>query len=63
MQKYTKISGFAKAEMIFILALMSAIAPLSTDMYLPALKNVQESFQTSEFLTQLSIATFLHLLP
>ncbi len=58
MQNYTKIHGFSKFKIIFILALMSAIAPLSTDMYLPALKSVQESFNTSEFLTQLSIATF-----
>lgn len=58
MQNYTKIHGFSKFKSIFILAHMSAIAPLSTDMYLPALKSVQESFNTSEFLTQLSIATF-----
>lgn len=43
---------------ILILALLSAIAPLATDMYLPALKLVQTSFNTSEFYTQLSIASF-----
>ncbi|HEG3195382.1 TPA: multidrug effflux MFS transporter [Campylobacter upsaliensis] len=58
MQKHTKIKGFAKFRLIFILALMSSIAPLSTDMYLPALSQVKQSFETSEFLTQLSIASF-----
>ena len=58
MQKNTKIKGFAKFRVIFILALMSSIAPLSTDMYLPALSQVKQSFETSEFLTQLSLASF-----
>ncbi|HFS5120954.1 TPA: multidrug effflux MFS transporter [Campylobacter jejuni] len=58
MQKYTKIHGFAKFKLIVILALMSSIAPLSTDMYLPALSHVEQSFQTNSFLTQLSIASF-----
>ncbi|MCR2056718.1 multidrug effflux MFS transporter [Campylobacter helveticus] len=58
MQKHTKIKGFAKFRLIIILALMSSIAPLSTDMYLPALSQVKQSFETSEFLTQLSIASF-----
>ncbi|WP_267525554.1 multidrug effflux MFS transporter [Campylobacter sp. MG1] len=43
---------------IIILAFLSAIAPLATDMYLPALSAVQQSFNTSEFYTQLSIASF-----
>ncbi|WP_270961088.1 multidrug effflux MFS transporter [Campylobacter upsaliensis] len=58
MQKHAKIKGFAKLRLIFILALMSSIAPLSTDMYLPALSQVKQSFETSEFLTQLSLASF-----
>ncbi|WP_270966594.1 multidrug effflux MFS transporter [Campylobacter upsaliensis] len=58
MQKHAKIKGFAKFRLIFILALMSSIAPLSTDMYLPALSQVKQSFETSEFLTQLSLASF-----
>ncbi|MDA3046543.1 multidrug effflux MFS transporter [Campylobacter sp. VBCF_06 NA8] len=48
----------AKPYLIIVLAYMSAVAPLSTDMYLPALKNVQTSFETSEFYTQLSISAF-----
>ncbi|TKX30433.1 multidrug effflux MFS transporter [Campylobacter aviculae] len=58
MQKQTQIHGFKKLKLIIILALMSSIAPLSTDMYLPALSHVQQSFQTSPFLTQLSLASF-----
>jgi len=58
MQKHTKIKGFAKFKLIIILAFASSIAPLSTDMYLPALTQVQESFKTSTFLTQLSLASF-----
>ncbi|MDY6188761.1 MAG: MFS transporter, partial [Campylobacter sp.] len=58
MQTSTKITGFKKLWLIFILAFMSAVAPLSTDMYLPALSRVQEAFATSEFFTQLSLASF-----
>lgn len=52
------IQGFYKARLIFILALLSSIAPLSTDMYLPALSLVQNHFNSSSFLVQLSIASF-----
>ena len=58
MQKHTQIKGFEKFKIIIILALMSSIAPLSTDMYLPALHKVQQSFATTPFLTQLSLAAF-----
>lgn len=58
MQKHTQIHGFTKFKLIFILALMSSIAPFSTDMYLPALTHIKQSFQTNSFLTQLSIASF-----
>lgn len=53
-----QIRGFNKFILIIILAYMSAIAPLSTDMYLPALPQVQQSFATSAFWTQISIASF-----
>ncbi|HEG0343043.1 TPA: multidrug effflux MFS transporter [Campylobacter coli] len=58
MQKHTKIHGFSKLKLVIILALMSSIAPLSTDMYLPALSHVEQSFHTSKALTQLSLASF-----
>ena len=61
---FAKITEFlnspkiAKPYLILVLAYMSAVAPLSTDMYLPALKNVQTTFATSEFYTQLSLTAF-----
>ena len=53
-----KQSKFAKFKLVIILAYMSALAPLSTDMYLPALEKVKANFATSEFYTQLSVASF-----
>ncbi|WP_273404315.1 multidrug effflux MFS transporter [Campylobacter avium] len=58
MQEKTKIKGFEKFKLVFILALMSSIAPISTDMYLPALETVERSFATNTYLTQLSLASF-----
>lgn len=58
MQKKTQIRGFEKLKIIIILAFLSSIAPLSTDMYLPALDAVEKSFQTNSFYTQLSLASF-----
>ncbi len=58
MQKATAYQGFAKARLIVILAFMSSLAPLSTDMYLPALGEVQRSFTTTPFYAQLSLAIF-----
>lgn len=58
MQEQTRIYGFKKFQLIFILALMSSLAPLSTDMYLPALSHVEQSFKTDSFLAQLSLASF-----
>lgn len=61
---FAKITEFlnspkiARPYLILVLAYMSAVAPLSTDMYLPALKNVQATFATSEFYTQLSLTAF-----
>ena len=52
------LSRFTKIKLVVILAYMSALAPLSTDMYLPALERVKQSFATSEFYTQLSVASF-----
>lgn len=47
-----------KRKNILILAFMSSIAPLSTDMYLPALSQVQIAFDTNPFFMQLSIVSF-----
>ncbi|RDU59978.1 multidrug effflux MFS transporter [Helicobacter sp. MIT 14-3879] len=56
--KTSTIKGFEKIKLIFILALMSSIAPLSTDMYLPALPSVSKKFAVDDFYTQLSLASF-----
>lgn len=58
MQKQTSLKGFKKFNLIIILAFMSSLAPLSTDMYLPALGEVQKSFSTNSFYAQLSLASF-----
>ena len=58
MQKTTTFKGIQKLNLILILAFMSSLAPLSTDMYLPALGEVQASFATNSFYTQLSLASF-----
>lgn len=58
MQPQSTQSAFEKALLIFILAFMSAIAPLATDMYLPALPNVAKSFEANSFYAQLSLTSF-----
>ncbi|WP_092808514.1 multidrug effflux MFS transporter [Rhodococcus globerulus] len=45
--------------MLCILALISAIAPLSTDMYLPGLPIMAESLDTSAASVQLTLTTFM----
>lgn len=58
LSSYPHYQGFAKARLIIILAFMSSLAPLSTDMYLPALSEVQATFATTPFYAQLSLAVF-----
>lgn len=45
--------------MMYILALISAIAPLSTDMYLPGLPTMAEALNTSAASVQLTLTTFM----
>ncbi|MBZ7987416.1 multidrug effflux MFS transporter [Campylobacter canadensis] len=49
---------FKYYALITTLAFASSIAPLSTDMYLPALSLVENDFNTSAFYTQLSLTSF-----
>lgn len=56
--KNLPLKGFEKFKLVFILAFLSAIAPLSTDMYLPALPSVSQSFGADDFYSQLSLASF-----
>ncbi len=58
MSKAERIDGWQKWRLIIILAFMSSLAPLATDMYLPALNEVQKSFETDAFYTRLSLASF-----
>ena len=44
--------------LIWILAYMSALAPLATDMFLPSLADVQDSFATTQANAQLTITVF-----
>ena len=53
-----KIDKSSNFILLWILAYMSALAPLATDMYLPSMGAVQESFQTTSANTQLSITVF-----
>ncbi|MBR2252608.1 MAG: MFS transporter, partial [Neisseriaceae bacterium] len=55
MMKINKSSNFI---LIWILAFMSALAPLATDMYLPSMGAVQKSFATTQSTVQLSITVF-----
>lgn len=45
--------------MLCVLALLSAIAPLATDMYLPGLPSMAESLDTSAASVQLTLTTFM----
>lgn len=51
-------SRLDRIKLILVLAFMSAIAPLSIDMYLPALPEIRQVFETQEFYIQLSLAIF-----
>lgn len=54
-----KVFALGNRWLIFYLAFLSAFAPLSTDMYLPALPTLAESLQTTDALSSLSISCFL----
>lgn len=52
-QKYIKPTG-----MVAFIAYMQMFAPLSIDLYLPALAKMAEVFSASEFLVNLTLAGF-----
>ncbi|STQ85700.1 Inner membrane transport protein ydhC [Helicobacter muridarum] len=58
MSNIATIKGTEKVKLISMLAFMSSVAPLATDMYLPALPNVSKSFEVDDFYAQLSLASF-----
>src|SRR5215469_5233357 len=52
------MSGLRRFEMVVLLGALTAFAPLSIDMYLPALPTLQRYFQTTEGEVQLTLASF-----
>jgi MFS transporter, DHA1 family, multidrug resistance protein len=52
------LRGFRRLEMLVLLGALTAFAPLSIDMYLPALPTLQRYFQTTEGEVQLTLASF-----
>ena len=54
-----KVFALGNRWLIVYLAFLSAFAPLSTDMYLPALPRLAESLRTTDALSSLSISCFL----
>ena len=52
------LTGLRRLEMIVLLGALTAFAPLSIDMYLPALPTLQRYFQTTEGEVQLTLASF-----
>ncbi|HLH44156.1 MAG TPA: multidrug effflux MFS transporter [Bryobacteraceae bacterium] len=52
------LTGLRRLEMVVLLGALTAFAPLSIDMYLPALPSLQRYFQTTEGEVQLTLASF-----
>jgi len=52
------LTGLRRLEMVVLLGALTAFAPLSIDMYLPALPTLQRYFQTTEGEVQLTLASF-----
>ena len=51
----TEYSSFGKSCLIVFLGIMAAMAPLATDMYLPALPELQHDFASSTSLIQMTL--------
>jgi len=52
-------TNFQRIKIVFILGGLTALGPLSIDMYLPALPGIARDMQTSASLVQLSLTLFL----
>ena len=52
------LTGFRRLELVVLLGVLTAFAPLSIDMYLPALPTLQSYFHTTEGEVQLTLASF-----
>jgi DHA1 family bicyclomycin/chloramphenicol resistance-like MFS transporter len=53
------VSGFRHFELLVLLGILQAFAPLSIDMYLPAMPVMESVFHTSAASVQLTMVTFL----
>ncbi|GAB2651796.1 multidrug effflux MFS transporter [Prescottella soli] len=55
----SRVKRAIPVPMLCVLALLSAIAPLATDMYLPGLPTMEKSLDTSTTSVQLTLTTFM----
>ncbi len=51
-------AGARRAELFLLLGALTAFAPLTTDIYLPAMPTLQQDFATSAARVQLTLATY-----
>ncbi len=58
-QQARPISGFRHLELLVLLGALQAFAPLSIDMYLPAMPVMEKVFHTSTAAVQMTMVTFL----
>src|SRR5579872_6778839 len=58
-QRAAPVSHFRYLELLVLLGLLQAFAPLSIDMYLPAMPVMEKVFHASTAAVQLTMVTFL----
>lgn len=58
-QQARPVSGFRHFELLVLLGALQAFAPLSIDMYLPAMPVMEKVFHTSTAAVQMTMVTFL----
>jgi MFS transporter, DHA1 family, multidrug resistance protein len=58
-QQTAPISRFRYLELLFLLGMLQAFAPVSIDMYLPAMPQMEQVFHTSAAAVQYTMVTFL----
>ena len=58
-QQTAPLSRFRHLELLFLLGMLQAFAPVSTDMYLPAMPQMEQVFHTTAAAVQYTMITFL----
>jgi DHA1 family bicyclomycin/chloramphenicol resistance-like MFS transporter len=58
-QQTAPISRFRHLELLFLLGMLQAFAPVSIDMYLPAMPQMEQVFHTTAAAVQYTMVTFL----